>query len=87
MSVELDEARAALKAAVELLNDAPVIAGQVCISPGAGFGWLATHARAINAATCDRCPADGKPCRVGAGTDDAHHRCGTTACPQSGNRP
>jgi trimethylamine:corrinoid methyltransferase-like protein len=28
----------------------------------------------------DRCARDGAPCYVGAGTDDAHYRCGTSAC-------
>jgi hypothetical protein len=29
------------------------------------------------------CAFDGKPCYVGGGTDDAHYRCGTSACPRS----
>jgi hypothetical protein len=28
----------------------------------------------------DICKHDGKPCHVSAGTDDAHWRCGTSAC-------
>lgn len=28
----------------------------------------------------DRCVGDGKPCYVGANTDDAHWRCGTSGC-------
>ena len=28
----------------------------------------------------ERCAGDGKPCYVGAGTEDAHWRCGTSGC-------
>ncbi|HKT52902.1 MAG TPA: hypothetical protein VJP88_00505 [Caulobacteraceae bacterium] len=31
----------------------------------------------------DLCAHDGRPCYVSAGTDDAHWRCGTSACPGS----